>query len=159
MRKLAGLVVVLAVVGGACSSSSGGSAAGKSAGSTSTTVPADLDAATLRVGESAIGKVLTDADGMTLYEYVPDEKNATSQVPAALLAAWPPIKADGPVTLGKGLTATGGTAKQPNGESWVTYNGRLVYRFSGDQEPGDVSGNAVGDVWYALTPAGEPVQS
>lgn len=158
MRKLAGIVVVLAVAAGACSSSSGGSESGERPASSSTTV-ADLDAATLRVGDSAIGKVLTDADGMTLYEYVPNEKNATSQVPESALAAWPPLVAEGPVTLGTGLTAQGAAAKQPNGEEWVTYNGRLVYRYAGDTQPGDVSGNAIGDVWYALTPAGEPVQS
>lgn len=159
MRKLAGLVVALAVLTAACSSSSGGSSAAKPKGSTSTTVPANLDAATLRVGSSAIGKVLTDADGMTLYEYVPNQQNPTSQVPAGALGAWPPLVADGPVTLGAGLTASAGTAKQPNGEAWVTYNGRLVYRYQGDTKPGDVTGNAIGDVWYALTPAGEPVQS
>lgn len=162
MRKFAGLVLALAVVAGACSSGSSGSDAGKSGGAgakTSTTTAADLDAATLRVGSSAIGKVLTDADGMTLYEYVPDGKNATSQVPEGALAAWPPLVAEGPVTLGTGLTAEGGAAEQPNGEEWVTYNGRLVYRYTGDTRPGDVNGNGIGSVWYALTPAGEPVQS
>lgn len=162
MRKLAGIALVLVAVTAACSSGSGGSSGGKSAGAgpgSSTTTAPNLDAATLRVGSSAVGKVLTDADGLTLYEYVPNGKSATSQVPESALAAWPPLVADGPVTLGTGLTAEGAAAKQPNGQEWVTYNGRLVYRFTGDTKPGDVNGNAVGDQWYALTPAGEPVQS
>jgi predicted lipoprotein with Yx(FWY)xxD motif len=153
--KSNGIAVVLALVAVACSS--GGS--GASGPTSSTTRPADLATATLRVGRSPIGSVLTDADGHTLYEYVPNGKGATNQVPAADLAAWPPLVADGPVTLGTGLTATAGTAKQSNGQVWVTYNSRIVYRYSGDRAPGDVNGNAFGDVWYALTPAGEPVQS
>ena len=107
----------------------------------------------------AFGKVVADSSGKTLYLFVPDGTSTVSKVPAAVLPAWPPLQAAGVPTLGPGLTAKSSTGAQPNGQQWVLYNGHLLYTFSGDTKAGDVSGNALGDVWYALTAAGEPVQS
>ena len=47
---------------------------------------------------------------------------------------------------------------QPNGTSQVTYDGELLYYFAGDTKPGDTNGQAVGNVWFALTANGALVQ-
>ena len=42
----------------------------------------------------------------------------------------------------------------------ITYNGHPLYRFAGDQNPGDTNGqgvNAYGGGWYAVSPAGNLV--
>ncbi len=166
-RKWLGAVVGVAVLASACGSSSGSKGGGvygstptkpsKSASSSTAAAPAGQT--TLQLADTTLGKVVANSKGMVLYLYVPDGTSPTSKVPAGVLAAWPPLKATESVTLGAGLTKKAATPEQANGEKWVSYNGHLLYTFTGDAAPGDVNGNALGDVWYAVTAAGEPVQS
>ena len=162
-KKMLGLMVAFAVVIAACGSSSASKASDKSTTtSTTTTTTAgstDATSTTLQLVDTTLGKVVADSDGKVLYLYVPDGTSTVSKVSAGTLAAWPPVKATGVPTLGPGLTAKSSTGKQPNGEEWVMYNGHLLYGFTGDTKAGDVNGNALGDIWYAVTAAGEPVQS
>ena len=51
------------------------------------------------------------------------------------------------------------TGTQPNGTKWVRYNGHLLYGFTGDAAPGDINGNGIGGIWYAVTAAGDAVAS
>ena len=166
-RKWLGALVGVAVLATACGSS-GGSKGGGAYGSSTTkpsksasssTEPAPAGQTTLQLVDTALGKVVANSDGMVLYLYVPDGTSPTSKVSAALLVAWPPLKATETVTLGAGLTKKAATPSQSNGEKWVSYNDHLLYTFSGDAAPGDVNGNALASVWYAVTAAGEPVQS
>jgi len=167
MKKMFGVVFALAVIATACGSSGGSKSSdtkpakpADSSSSTSTTGGStDPTSTTLQLQTTTLGKVVADSKGMTVYLYVPDGAGTVSKVSASTLAAWPAVQATQTPTVGPGLTAKPGTAAQPNGEQWVTYNGHLLYTFAGDKKPGDVSGNALGDVWYALTPAGQPVQS
>jgi predicted lipoprotein with Yx(FWY)xxD motif len=126
--------------------------------------PADDDAAdepagpaTVSVADTGIGDVLVGPDGKTLYLYASDE-GTTSAVPANILSAWPPLtvaSADA-VVAGEGVDEGKlGTAPQPDGSIWVTYNGHLLYGFTGDGGPGDTNGHKLGDIWFALTPAGD----
>jgi len=53
-----------------------------------------------------------------------------------------------------------GTSPRSDGKPQVTYNGHPVYTFTGDQSPGDTSGqgvNAFGARWYAISAAGNQV--
>ena len=36
--------------------------------------------------------------------------------------------------------------------------GLVLYYFAQDSAPGDVNGQGVGDVWYLLSPDGEPIE-
>ena len=161
-KKKLGLMLAFAVVIGACGSSAASKATEKKApeaSSSTTGASTDPTSTTLQLVDTTLGKVVADSDGKVLYLYVPDGASTESKVPAGLLAAWPPVKATGVPTLGPGLTAKSSTGAQPNGEKWVMYNGHLLYGFSGDAKAGDVNGNAVGNIWYAVTAAGGPVQS
>jgi len=113
--------------------------------------------ATVSVASTGIGEVLVGLDGKTLYLYASDQGN-TSTVPANILSAWPPLtvaSADAAVA-GEGVDqAKVGTAPQPDGSIWVTYNGHLLYGFSGDAAAGDTNGHKLGNIWFALTPAGD----
>ena len=40
----------------------------------------------------------------------------------------------------------------------MTYNDWPLYYFAQDSAPGDVNGQGVGDVWYLLSPDGEPIE-
>jgi predicted lipoprotein with Yx(FWY)xxD motif len=113
--------------------------------------------ATVSVASTGIGDVLVGPDGKTLYLYASDT-GTTSAVPANILSAWPPltVASEDELVAGEGVDQSKlGTAPQPDGQIWVTYNGHLLYGFTGDGGPGDTSGHKLGDIWFALTPAGE----
>jgi predicted lipoprotein with Yx(FWY)xxD motif len=77
-------------------------------------------------------------------------------VPANILAAWPPLTVNGTPVAGQGVDQSKlGTASQPDGQTYVTYNGHPLYRFSGDASAGQTTGHKLGSVWFAVTPAGE----
>jgi hypothetical protein len=53
-----------------------------------------------------------------------------------------------------------GTTPRSDGQPQVTYNGHPLYTFTGDQNPGDTSGQGVsafGALWYVVSPAGNQV--
>ena len=165
-NKVLGVLIAGAIAMTACSSSSG--SASKSPASTPSSTPGsssttsgstDPSSTTLQLVSTPLGKVVADSAGKVLYLYVPDGTATVSTVPAGVLALWPPVQATGVPTLGPGLTAKSTTGEQPNGQQWVLYNGHLLYGYTGDTKAGDVNGNAIGNVWYAVTAAGEPVQS
>ena len=169
-KKTLGVLVAFAVVIAACGSSSGSSKSGGAYGknTSSTTAPAtsstskpstDATSTTLQLETTSLGKVVADSQGKTLYMYVPDGTSTVSKVGASVLATWPPVQATGVPTLGPGLTAKSSSGTQPNGQKWVLYNGHLLYSFVGDSKAGDVKGNGLASVWYAVTAAGEPVPS
>lgn len=157
--KDVGLVFVLAIAIAACGSSGGQSGSGSSTSSVTGAGNTDPTSNTLQLVSTSLGKLVADSEGKVLYLYVPDGTATVSAVPAGVLEVWPPVLADGVPTLGPGLTAKATTATQPDGQEWVSYNGHLLYGFTADTKPGDVVGNGVGSVWYAVTAAGEPVQS
>ncbi len=133
------------------------SAPSTTAAAGSTTV-AKSQTATLRVvTNSKLGKqIIVNSAGRTVYMYVPDGSSTTSKVPAALAALWPPVVVSGAVIAGPGLTATKlASDRQADGSTQVAYNGHLLYTFSNDKAPGAATGQALGNVWYVLTPAGD----
>jgi predicted lipoprotein with Yx(FWY)xxD motif len=123
--------------------------------STPATTAAPTGPATVKTAQTSIGTVLVDADGKTLYLFANDQGD-TSAVPANVLAAWPPLTVTGEPVAGEGIDeAKLGTAQQPDGQTWVSYNGHLLYRFTGDASAGQTTGHKIGNVWFALTPAGD----
>ena len=165
-KKMAGVLIACAIAATACGSSSGCAAkspaktpSSKPASSSTTSGSTDPTSTTLQLVSTPLGKVVANSAGKVLYLFVPDGTATVSTVPAPVLTLWPPVQATGVPTLGPGLTAKSSTGAQPNGQQWVLYNGHLLYGYTNDTKPGDVNGNAIGNVWYAVTAAGEPVQS
>jgi predicted lipoprotein with Yx(FWY)xxD motif len=118
------------------------------------TTAAQAGPATVKTAQTGIGTVLVDANGKTLYLFANDQ-GTTSAVPANILAAWPPLTASGAPVAGDGVDASKlKTAQQPDGQTWVTYDGHLLYTFSGDASAGQTNGHKLGNVWYAVTPSG-----
>jgi len=114
-------------------------------------------AATVQVAETDLGEVLVNEDGMTLYLFTQDTEG-TSACTEGCATAWPPLIVDGEPTAGNGADdALLGTITRDDGTTQVTYNGHPLYTYASDSEPGDTVGHGVGDVWYAVTPAGEAV--
>src|SRR5207302_8677803 len=111
------------------------------------------DAPTVQVSQNAaLGPILTDAGGMTLYKYTRDDAGSSNCYDACA-QRWPPlVVASGEPT---GTPDVGGTlaiAMRRDGARQVTYSGMPLYYFAGDANPGDANGQGVGSVWYVIAP-------
>jgi predicted lipoprotein with Yx(FWY)xxD motif len=73
--------------------------------------------------------------------------------------AWPALEASDEPTAGDGLDQSMlGTVERTDGAEQVTYNNLPLYHFSGDESAGDTNGQGLNDVWWVLSPEGEPIQ-
>lgn len=116
-------------------------------------------AATVAVSENEeLGPFLVDAEGMTLYLFTQDTPN-TSNCYDDCATNWPPLLTEGEPVAGEGVNAELlGTTERTDGTVQITYNGWPLYYFVQDQNPGDINGQGVGEVWYVVSPEGEAVQ-
>lgn len=98
-------------------------------------------------GESSLGPVLTNADGMTLYTFDKDE-GGVSACYDDCATNWPPLMA------ADGAEAEGdyGLTERTDGTMQWTYKGMPLYTWVKDAAPGDVTGDGVKDVWHAAKP-------
>jgi predicted lipoprotein with Yx(FWY)xxD motif len=105
----------------------------------------------------ALGSFLVDDKGMTLYLFLKDTPN-TSNCYDQCATNWPPLLTTGSPAAGEGADASKlGTTQRTDGTLQVTYNGWPLYYYFEDAKAGDTTGQAVGDVWYVISPAGEKV--
>ena len=102
-----------------------------------------------------LGTVLVDTKGMTLYMYTKDDVGV-SNCYAGCAAAWPPLMAQSAPSLPAGLPGVIGATQRTDGGLQVTYNGMPLYYWAKDQNPGDITGQNVGGVWFVVNPADAP---
>jgi len=98
--------------------------------------------------------VLTNAQGFTLYWFVPDT-STTSNCNGSCATFWPPVK--GPATAGAGVTGTLATITRADGSTQATYDGHPLYTYKGDTAPGQDKGNGLnisGGLWHDVTATG-----
>ena len=146
--------IVIAGCGGGGSSSSSSGAAGGEAKPTSSAGGGTISATEV----SGLGSVLVDSEGVTVYEFTPDE-GMTSVCYGECEAAWPPVVASGKVTAGEGaMSADLGTTKRKDGTEQVTYKGHPLYTFVGDKAPGEANGQEAEGTWFALDQGGTAVK-
>ena len=160
MRKIWGVagLAALALTVSACASS------GSSSSAASTPAAAASNSATAAAsgsGGSAVAartigsqQVLTNAQGLTLYWFVPDT-STTSKCTGSCATYWPPVK--GPITAGSGVTGTLGTITRSDGTTQATYDGHPLYTYAADSGPGQNKGNGLnvsGGLWYEMTVSG-----
>ena len=152
----ASAAVVPALVLSACGSDN----SNNSSSSTTTPNSQNAQSGTVDVAKTGLGNVLVDSQGRTLYLFKADQ-GTTSECSGACATNWPPLKASGKLTAGKGADASMiGTTARSDGETQVTYNGHPVYTFMGDKKAGDTNGEglvAFGAAWYTLSPAGDQI--
>ncbi|MDQ3351968.1 MAG: hypothetical protein M3501_08420 [Actinomycetota bacterium] len=114
--------------------------------------------ATVATAETSAGTVLVDAEGFTLYGFMNDSEGETTCVDGCA-EAWPPAFVDGEPTAGEGVDAAVlSTVEHPDG-TMLKAGDWPLYRFAGDQAPGDVNGQGSGGVWFAVTPDGTLIEA
>jgi predicted lipoprotein with Yx(FWY)xxD motif len=114
---------------------------------------------TLAVADSGLGKIVTDAKGMTLYLFKRDV-GTTSNCYGQCATNWPPLILDPSARLiaGKGLDSSLlGTTQRTDGSMQVTYNGHPLYHYFKDTKPGDTVGQGVGTIWFVVSPSGQQI--
>jgi predicted lipoprotein with Yx(FWY)xxD motif len=162
VRALA-LVAALTFVAAGCgddddAGTSDTTAAPSAEETTSTTAaPADA-AATVEVASTDLGDVLVDAEGRTLYIFTKDVDGEPTCA-GDCAANWPAALVDGDVVAGDGVTAELATVAALAGGQQVTAGGQPLYLFAGDAAAGDVNGQGVGGVWWAVAPDGTAIET
>jgi predicted lipoprotein with Yx(FWY)xxD motif/uncharacterized cupredoxin-like copper-binding protein len=99
------------------------------------------------------GTFFTDPEGMALYIFLPDVPNSgESTCYDQCEENWPVFSAEEPLTLPEGVPGELDTITRTDDTTQVTYNGWPLYYWINDKEPGDVTGQGVGDVWFLAVP-------
>jgi predicted lipoprotein with Yx(FWY)xxD motif len=111
------------------------------------------------VADTKLGKILTDANGRTLYAFTVD-KGGKSACYQQCAKAWPALTPKGEPTVGEGLRSSLlGTTTRTDGTAQVTYKGMPLYHFAGDTKPSDTNGQGLNKVWWVIAPDGSLVKS
>ena len=109
--------------------------------------------------DPTLGNILVDQNGLTLYIFTNDTAD-TSNCDAACQAIWPPLISQGTPKAGPGVDAALiGVATQANGEKIVTYDHQPLYYKASDQKAGDKTGQGFKNIWFVISPTGQPVMS
>lgn len=105
-----------------------------------------------------LGSILADGDGRTLYVFTRDTPNA-SECRSGCASAWPPLfAAAGGVDAPAGLEARLGTFPRDDGQMQLALDGRPLYRYAADAEPGDASGQGRNGAWFVIRETDAPGQ-
>jgi predicted lipoprotein with Yx(FWY)xxD motif len=115
-------------------------------------------AVTVMVADSALGQILVDGEGRTLYMFKPDTAGESTCYDECE-SNWPPLTVTGDITVGEGLDAAlFTTVDRTDGSKQVKAGAWPLYFFKNDAAPGDTNGQDQGDVWYVVSPTGEPIE-
>ena len=146
---LLSLLAALAAVAALAVATGAASAASKASGK----------AATISVRKTKLGRILVDAQGRTLYDFVKD-KNDRSACAGACAKFWPPLMTTGKPKAGKGVHAKLlGTTVRKAGRQ-VTYDNHPLYTYAGDNKAGQTNGKGstnFGAPWGVLAPNGHQI--
>jgi predicted lipoprotein with Yx(FWY)xxD motif len=164
-RLVVPVVLVVAIGAGVFAlAASGGSDRADSAGQATTGYSAPsrpaAPKAAIDVRTTSLGKILVDGDGRSLYLFEADKPNQ-SNCSGACLSAWPPLTADQAPAAGA-LPGKIGTIPAAGGKQRVTYDGRPLYLYAGDQKAGDTTGQELdqfGAEWYVVAPSGDKIDT
>jgi predicted lipoprotein with Yx(FWY)xxD motif len=110
-------------------------------------------AGNVKLGTTSLGKVLTDAGGMTLYFFVTDlAGEGMSTCYGTCASIWPIFSVDTPV-VSPPLPASDFTSiTRTDGTKQTTYKGWPLYYYKNDRKPGDMNGENVLKTWYVAKP-------
>ena len=98
-----------------------------------------------------LGSFLTDAKGMTLYEFKKDSPGK-SACAGDCVARWP-LYYQEHAAPAEGVKAEDlGTITREDGKKQTTYKGMPLYYFAGDKAPGETKGQGVKEVWFVAAP-------
>lgn len=89
--------------------------------------------------------VMTDNSGRTLYTFDKDAASK-SNCNGGCAAAWPPFFAKDGASASAGFSII---ARDDGSKQWAL-NGKPLYYYTPDTQPGDIKGDKEGDVWHVI---------
>jgi predicted lipoprotein with Yx(FWY)xxD motif len=106
--------------------------------------------------ETSAGPILVNSQGMTLYAFLNDTEGE-STCTGDCLGNWPAA------VVGEHDTsvldpALWSTVENPEAGAMLKIGDWPLYTFAGDAAPGDVNGQGVGEVWFAVAPDGTLIE-
>ena len=102
------------------------------------------------LGASALGPVLVNNRGLTLYTFDEDSGGVSTCV-GGCAATWPALTTDTPdaLSLQPALAGVFTAAARDDGSQQIALGGMPLYTFVGDTQPGQTNGQGMGGVWFA----------
>ena len=117
--------------------------------------------ALISVHKTALGRVLVDGRGHTLYLFEKDKKGMSS-CNGACTAYWPAVISAAKPRAGAGVRASLlGRTSRADGRRQVTFAGHPLYTFVGDTKAGQTTGEGLTDfgaAWDAVAPNGQSIE-
>ena len=99
----------------------------------------------------AVGKYLTDTEGMALYWFKKDEPGKSSCA-GPCVGNWP-IYYRETVAAPEGVAPEDfGTITRDDGAMQTTFRGYPLYYWVNDKDAGDTTGNGIKGVWFVINP-------
>ena len=95
--------------------------------------------------------VLANSQGLTLYYFSADTPTRSNCI-GACAKTWLPLIGKAPTKDPAILFGSVATIHTVHGTQ-VTFNGHLLYTFTGDKAPGQATGNGRAGKWFAASPA------
>jgi len=109
---------------------------------------------TVMIETTALGKVLANSKGHTLYISINDKTAGKSSCTGACAAAWPPLHVTGKLTYGPGVKASMfKVITRADHTKQLAVNGKPLYTWFQDAKPKETTGEAVNG-FYAVHPNG-----
>lgn len=105
--------------------------------------------AMIGTNQTSLGRVLTDAHGMTLYTYDKDP-SGKSVCNGKCAGLWPPLAASADAKP----TGEFSIVTRDDGSKQWAYDGKPLYGWAKDSKPGDVTGHRFKNVWTAAMAEG-----
>ena len=100
-----------------------------------------------KVADTAKGKALVDAQGMTLYVFDRDTAGK-SACTGPCAQNWPPLAPPASAQAPADWTVV---TRDDGSKQWA-YKGKPLYTWAKDTKPGDVTGDGVNNVWHIAQP-------
>lgn len=103
-----------------------------------------------------LGTIVADGLDFTLYRFDNDSAHPSrSTCVEECATTWPPLIVEDPLTFEGFDEEQVGQVMRSDGRRQVTIGGWPVYTFVGDESPGELNGQGVNDLWFAIDPEGE----
>ena len=144
-------IALMFVACGSSSSTGSSSSSGTTPTTAPTTAPPIMKTASVTLNGNS-ETILTNAQGMTLYYFIPD--TATKAACTGTCAGiWPPLlfAGTGSPTSVTTLPGTLSVVTDTNGQQ-VEYNGHPLYTYSKDTALGQTNGEGFKGKWFVATP-------
>jgi len=155
LLKLSVPTIAASLLIAACGSSSSGNTTNSAASTqpAAQTSSGSSSAVLVKSASNALGTILVNSQGMTLYHLGGEQNGKFICTSSACVGVWHPLIAPSSGGAPSGEVGSLGTVKRPDGTVQVTYKGTPLYTFTGDQQSGETKGQGIKDVgtWSVIT--------